>query len=319
MLLGTGRWTCFPVPLFFAISGFVLTHAVQKCEFRPFLVGRLLRLYPGFWLATFLFAIAITVTGWPDSAPFGLRLKVVGWTLRPGAAGTRYYLLGIEWSLVFELTLSLSLAGMSLLGTRRGLPLATMVWLLALGAKIAFWPGYAMEPLPSWGTFFLSAFNVPFLLGILTYYVRDRGHSRRWLVLAGLVAYLAVVPRQVETLEGLWCIYGIGAAITTWLAVQFRQLAATNPLVVAGEYSYGLYLVHVPVIRGTFAILLANGWLLDSTAGILLAGSLALIVGLVFGRIEVALHRRLRPLAKVRLKSFARLFSRRGVKPAART
>ncbi len=306
-----GSWTCFPVPLFFAISGFVLTHAVQRSQTSTFLLGRALRLYPGFWLATILFASAIALTGWPDDVPLRSRLTWIDWTLRPGESGSRLYILGIEWSLVFEVSLSLSLAAMSLLGTRRGLPIATILWLIVLGVKIAVWPGYAMETLPTWQTFVFSPFNVPFLLGILTYYLRDLGRTWRWAVFAGLVVYLAIVPARFKTLEGLWVAYGAAAAVATWFVVQIRQLSTANPLVRVGEYSYGLYLAHVPLIMGTFAILLAHGWLLDSEAAVLLVGAIALVVGLAFGRLEVALHMRLRPLAKLQPGSLNLLVSLR--------
>src|SRR5262245_427807 len=45
----------FPVPLFFAVSGFVLAHAVRTApgghSAPRFLLARFLRLYPGYWLA----------------------------------------------------------------------------------------------------------------------------------------------------------------------------------------------------------------------------------------------------------------------------
>ena len=50
-----------------------------------------------------------------------------------------------------------------------------------------------------------------------------------------------------------------------------------------------------------FYLLLARGWLLDGTAGVLLAGAAALAGGLLYGKLEAALHARLRPLARVQV------------------
>src|SRR6187401_3600320 len=74
-----GSWTCFPVPLFFAISGFVLTHAVRNARTGSFLFARALRLYPGFWLATAIVAAVLAATG---GLPFLTQMKSIGWTLR---------------------------------------------------------------------------------------------------------------------------------------------------------------------------------------------------------------------------------------------
>jgi len=46
-----GNRIAFPVPLFFVVSGFVLTHALQTTPSARFLFARFLRLYPGYWLA----------------------------------------------------------------------------------------------------------------------------------------------------------------------------------------------------------------------------------------------------------------------------
>lgn len=298
-LLTAGSWRVFPVPLFFAISGFVLTHAIRSARPGRFLLGRAVRLYPGYWVAVLLTLGLMAFTPlWPADSVRGDTLYWLGWTLRPREFGSCVYVLGVEWSLVYELVLYLCLAAMSLTG-RRGLPVAAAAWLAVLLVKAAAWPEGKLDPLPTWGTVLGSAVNVPFLLGVLTYHVRDYGRRWRWAVFVGLVAYLAVVPARFTTFEGQWVAYAVAAAAAVWFVVQLRQLPANHRLVAAGEYTYGLYLLHVPLLVGTFHLLLAHGWLLDSTSGVLLAGAVALGVGLLFGRFETALHGRLRPLAKL--------------------
>lgn len=298
-LLRTGSWSAFPVPLFFALSGFVLTHAVRTARPGRFLLARAVRLYPGFWVATLLFSLAMLLTGWPDGLPLRTRLVWVGWTLRPHEYGGCLYVLGVEWSLVYEVMLSAAVAGMSLLGVRRGLPLAAAAWLAVLGVKAILWPGYATDPFPTWKTIALSGFNVPFLLGVLAYYLRDRGHRWRWVVFVATAAFLITVPGRLKTLEGLWLAYGAASAAAVWFAVQVRQVNETNLLARLGDCTYGLYLAHVPVMIGAFALLGAGGRPLGPTAGVLVAGAAALVVGLLYGRFEAGLHARLRPLAKL--------------------
>jgi exopolysaccharide production protein ExoZ len=149
--------------------------------------------------------------------------------------------------------------------------------------------------------------NLSFLLGVLVCQVREYGRRWRWGVLAALAAYLAVVPARVDTLEGEWLAYAPAAAALVWLVTQLPQLPAANPLVRWGEYSYGVYLLHAPTMTGVFYLLLARGWLLDSTAGVLLAGAAALAAGLAFGRLECALYARLRPLVKAEFAPARRL------------
>jgi peptidoglycan/LPS O-acetylase OafA/YrhL len=300
-----GAWNCFPVPLFFAISGFVLTHAVRNAPTGGFLFARALRLYPGYWLAAIVVAGVYAATG---GMPFLTQLRWIGWSLRPGEYGTQLYVLGPEWSLVFEATLSLALAVIGAGRRRWMLPAIASLWLAALAVKIAVRPGYAMNLLPTWETFFLSPLSVPFLLGILTYHVKDFGRSWRWAVLAGLIIFIAVVPRRFESLEAIWCVYGFASAVATWQAVQLPQIRPDHWLARAGDWSYGLYLVHIPLILGTFAMLNGIGGLVGTGAGVLLAGTVAMAGGLLYGRLECALHRRLK---QVKWNAIAAAFGRR--------
>src|SRR6202000_2302570 len=104
-----------------------------------------------------------------------------------------------------------------------------------------------------WKTVLLSGFNIPFLLGVLTYFVRDYGRRWRWAAFAAMAVYLTLVPARFVPLEGQWVAYSVAGAGAVWFVTQTRQLASANPLVRAGEYTYGLYLVHVPIIMGLFA------------------------------------------------------------------
>jgi exopolysaccharide production protein ExoZ len=299
-----GSWVCLLVPIFFAISGFVLTQAVQSTPPGRFLFARALRLYPGFWLATILFSVVIAITGWPDPLPLKTRLANIGWTLRPGEYGTRLFVLGVEWTLIFEIVLYVWLVGVSRFGPRGPL-FAAALWLVLIAVKLAVWPGYAMNspasPLPTWGTVLLSAVNTPFFLGVLTYYVRERGYRFRWPVFACVIAYLAIVPGQFRTLESLWCVYLVAAAALVWFAVQIPQVSGQSRLVSLGDWTYGVYLIHTPLMMGTFAALATlSGWV-GSHMGVFVAGSVALSGGLLFGWLECRLHLALRPLLRLRV------------------
>jgi peptidoglycan/LPS O-acetylase OafA/YrhL len=294
----TGWWVEFPVPLFFALSGFVLTHALQTAPRGRFLFARFLRLYPGYWLAMALGLVLVWYGTWPADQRAAARFSTTALTLTPGGKG--YYVLGgVEWSLIYEVMLSVMLTTLSLFGVKRGLPLAVAAWLAVLAVKAAVWPGYATEPFPRWQTVLLSAYSVPFLLGVLAYYLRDTGRWWRWVVLAALVGFIAwVVPRAAGDRELHWCAWGVAGGVAVWVAVQLRQVAATNPLARLGDYTYGLYLVHVPIMLAVFYRAVLKGWDVTPTQLVLLAGAAAVVGGLLYGKLESALHARLRPLAK---------------------
>jgi peptidoglycan/LPS O-acetylase OafA/YrhL len=291
----------FPVPLFFAVSGFVLTHALRSAPPARFLLARFLRLYPGYWLALLGVLALMRLRVYTEHHRW--LIYFVNWevvTLWPGGPGRVLYLAGIEWSLIYEVFLSVALCGLSLFGARRGVPVLTAVWLAVLGVKMALWPGYAFDTLPHWSRIALSPHAVPFLLGVLTYQVRDRDRRWGWAVLPAVVGLLYVACTRPMEPERLWCCWGAAAAGLVWLAVRFRQVKESNPLARLGDYTYGLFLFHAPVLSAVLYPAARLGWV-GRWEVVWLGGLVAIAGGLLFGWLECAVHARLRPLAKVKL------------------
>ena len=87
----------FWVPLFFAVSGFVLTHALRSASVGRFLFARCLRLYPGYWLALG-FAIGLMSLGlYTDFHRELVRyVSKTTFTLWPEGSGFTVYPIGIE-------------------------------------------------------------------------------------------------------------------------------------------------------------------------------------------------------------------------------
>jgi peptidoglycan/LPS O-acetylase OafA/YrhL len=310
----------FAVPLFFAVSGFVLTHAARSTTTARFLAARFLRLYPGFWLAA-LGAAAF----WryrlynEDHRWLVYFVSRDGLALWPPGPGHAVYLLGVEWSLVYEVFLSAGLAALGLAGARR-LPALAGAWLALILAKAVLWPGYAFDLRPHWSTIAASAYNAPFLLGVLAYQLKDRGRRWRWAVLPAVLLDFVVVPARPMTAEWHWVHWGVWSAAVVWLAVQFRQLPDRNPLVRLGDCTYGLFLFHVPLMLMVFYRAAHFGWV-GRVEVVWAGGAVALAGGLLFGRLESAVHARLRPLAKLRVgdvtAGWGRLRARFG-RPAGR-
>src|SRR5207245_602060 len=85
---------------------------------------------------------------------------------------------------------------------------------------------------------------------------------------------------------------GIASALMVWFLVQLRDASPKNVLVVGGGYSYGLYLIHVPVMLVTMGVMHATGVWYGTTFGVFVAGFASMALGLAFGRLEMAVYAR---------------------------
>jgi peptidoglycan/LPS O-acetylase OafA/YrhL len=291
------------VVTFFALSGFVLAHALRSGSIRAFVGLRLLRLYPAYWAACALalaahFAVGTRPPRWDEFAYAGnWRTVWLPITLLPPGPTAARYVLGPEWTLVYEVGLSLALAGIAAVaGRRRGLGVVVTVWLVLCVGKQAGAPVVYNGPIPprlaDWP---LSVANVPFLLGVLAYLTLPRwGGFRRWAPLAAAAALVGAAA--VPILQTGWSnvLQGLAAALAIGWAATGRQIRADHPLAMAGDWSYGVYLLHAPVLIVFFA--LAAPHLPPTAALVVIGGLVALAIGSAFGAAESAGYRRLRAL-----------------------
>ena len=291
----------YAVPLFFALSGFVLSHAIQAARPGRFLFARFLRLYPGYWLALLGAVLLMRLRFFTEHDRWLIYfVNLTELTLWPaGASRCQYLLGGLEWSLIYEVFLSVALAGLVWFGGVRRLPLLAFAWLSVVAVKMILCPGFAFDTFPHWSTIALSAHVVPFLLGILIYPLRDRGRRWRWVVLPATVAIYVGNPVFITDPELHWGMWGVWSAMLVWLALQFHQLSDRNFLVRLGDYTYGLFLFHVPLILVVYHAAARHGWV-GRVEVVWTAGVVALLGGLLFGQLDHTLYARLRPLAKAR-------------------
>lgn len=286
-------------PLFFAVSGFVLTHVLQTAPPGRFLLHRAVRLYPGYWLAMGAVTAACAFGLWPGPyLSFAEPNPSIETVLLTPPTGFRLgqYPLVVEWTLIYEVALWLGLIACRLAVGVRNVPFAAAVWLVVLAVKSALWPGLGSQALPSWKTVWVSVYVAPFLTGILAYALAGYGRRWRWSVFAvacglQMVAALWVPFADVEPHQWL---RGVAAGLVVWFLVQIPDVRPTNRLAVAGGYSYGLYLLHVPLILLSLRLMQTADVLAGTSAGAALAGVVAVVVGLTFGRFELWMHGRLK-------------------------
>ncbi|GBQ45389.1 acyltransferase family protein [Komagataeibacter sucrofermentans] len=294
------------VVLFFVLSGCVLSLSLRKYAHMTarivgsFYIKRIFRIYPLLWFSIGLAVLSMVVAR--GLVPDGV---FVGWLSRnlhtpvsirntiASLAGvfTRYN--GPMWSLRVELMYSVVFPLLFVLMRGRT---ARVVTLLALAV-------IALLPVPhEVGTVFALSFGLGALIPLLP------GTLGKYHGLYALVA-LIVLLYDRYALAGLHLPERIADMIDTLAAfVVIRDLYASGrqyrillsrPVIVVGELSYGIYLMHLPVMLIVFTIaghrmgtatLLAHPSMTQFTLGVVTAVLTTALAGFTYRVLELPLH-----------------------------
>lgn len=296
-----GVFGWYGVAVFFSISGFLMANLIRRQNGFQFLLHRVVRIYPLYFIAIALFVSA-----------FHLMRVPTGWTflassLVPGAM--QGYPLGVEWTLVFELAYYVSLFAIAILGWTRFLDRIAAVWLLI----VLLFPLLRIEPVgqanfPIWMMPFVTA-NAPFAAGLLLpTFISRRPHPLILLLFAAILLFFGLWASNWyahRCLTGLsaTCVVAAAAASSHWYpAFQPRRLVEIG-LGRLGDFSYALYLCHVPTIRIFYTRIADVG---DWTTW-LMAVSLAVAVSIPLGLLDLNIYRRLKSIVDGQPSAILRL------------
>ena len=279
------RYLDYGVILFFAISGFVIVRPAVENSARIFLMQRFLRIFPPFWLLAIIASLG-------KLALFGVQrfdpdlLKAL--TLL--AFGTIPYPVGIEWSLVYEVFYYLLLALLvATIGARR-LPWALCIWGGLIVAVNLLNPSFT-DPLPTVGQIALSGYDLPFICGALAFCLHERGARLHLRYVVFAVPVLIVGAEFVHPQAVKLLCQGIAFSLLVLGAVSMPQITnRKNPLVRGGDWSYGIYLIHVPIIQ--FAVRSKHFATVNPDVLFVAAACGAMTVGLAYGAIDLSWYRR---------------------------
>jgi len=250
---GTGRLTYWILPMFFALSGFLITSSLTRTpSIKKFLWLRFIRIYPALTVevilsALFLGLLSTTFTlrdYFADPIFFRYLLNILGWihyelpgvfldNPQPNIVNTSL------WTVPFELECYIVLTVMALFGLRKWPGTFLLLFVLACAIKTGM------------NVFHPIAEGTP---------ANVRG---RHLVLFFLAGVLININRKKIPLSGVWalvcavlgaaCLYNYQfiylapfpiAYITVWLGLRRPQKI---PVVMDGDYSYGIYLYAAPI------------------------------------------------------------------------
>jgi exopolysaccharide production protein ExoZ len=286
--IADGRFGVYGVSLFFAISGYLMSGLIRSTDPWRFLSHRILRIYPIFFLMVgFSFILSRLLGG-----PFTFDLLAM--TLAP--VGFRSYALGgIEWTLVFEITYYTALFLLAWAKLQRHLEGIAIAWIGAIvGMPLLFGPQEGLY-LPV-HLLLLAPANQAFAGGLLLPALISRGYFPRASVLIILPIVLIYDLVDLETnrlLSGVAAVCLVGWAAQT-TARPFHS--AKNPFLLLGDWSYALYLCHVPIIQTVVRLWPAS---MEELNPAWFAVGAAFLTVLLFGPLDMALYRKLRGWADV--------------------
>jgi exopolysaccharide production protein ExoZ len=235
------------VDLFFVISGFIMVYSSEPlfgCRDAPrrFLGRRLLRIVPLYWIMT-----TLVLFGHHFKIPTNSSAAhVIGsYFFVPIATpgGTAEPLLGVGWTLNYEMFFYVIFAAFVALPRRAAVPLLTIVLI-----GISYMPGATTPPLSVWS----SSFLYEFIFGAwIAMAMREGFRLPLWfaipLAIGGLILMI-VTDRYAFGLFSRVGGWGGGAAcIVAAFALADANQPIPNllrPMVMLGSASYALYLVH---------------------------------------------------------------------------
>ena len=204
----------------------------------------------------------------------------------------------VEWSLVYEVFFYAVLGVVWIFRSMRVLLIVCGVWVAAIALAGIVAPGWATQRLPTVAQIPVSALSLPFIGGVFAYALLPRitPVAQRLLLPIALVAVIATMMLigHREWVSFACAVWSVALVLFAATRSTTQDAAPSSPWVRGGDWSYGLYLLHVPVITITLALIGATA--IPWPILLPLLGALAMTIGLVYGFVESRAYRRLKAL-----------------------
>ena len=250
------------VDLFFAISGFIMVYVtISRAEtfstVKDFLLARIFRIYPPWWLFAGLMCVYLVATyGVPWDTEALAREDMPGWNhifrsflLLPQP---NFPVLGVGWTLVHEMYFYLVFA-LILLAPRKLLPAWLALWALVVtGGALLGWSGiYARN----FVNLIFYPMTLEFIAGAITAWIFVKWGSfypAIWLSL-GLISLLLILifypaPTPFTLIWGRMLVFTLPCCLMIYGAAGLQHRLngkAAKWMARLGDWSFGLYLSHM--------------------------------------------------------------------------
>jgi peptidoglycan/LPS O-acetylase OafA/YrhL len=255
------------VELFFAISSFLFfylfkaaTEVADKIDITNFYIRRMLRLYP-LMIAYPLAMLVIygVISKYSVGRLLGIAFfsdNFLTWFAWNAAIPYSAHLWTLSYEFQIYLVIPLAFLLYKWLGNRRFLWLLFAIWLIAVGARLAFILINVKHPV-IWVTPFLRPEST--LLGIVLSLGILSALSPHWVALVALLALIAFTQvSNVYTVDlSTLAVYPLAAVLCAsalWAVMNSRivAVALSMPLIVfLGKISFGLYVFHLLAVSLT--------------------------------------------------------------------
>ncbi|KHK51615.1 hypothetical protein PI87_20885 [Ralstonia sp. A12] len=289
LLINFGR---LGVSLFFVISGFVMGYCLDQGK--TFLLKRAVRIYPPFWIAIVISFVVLKL------AHVDWSLTARSLTLQPsGQINTTYAI--PYWTLCYEIAFYVVTYAMVMLGLSRQKMLGVLgAWLLLIVVVDVYRP---VGDIDVWSNFLpvlqpgryilITPYPIFFIVGLFaSISMRDLGSriSPTNLMISAILIWAISNGIQFKSAAPMFVMQAVAfsAAILAALRMTFPRF-----LCKLGDYSYGIYLVHMIFL--TAACKAIRHFAPDLPLWACWASMAVLAVGLgsAFGKFEVWLHARI--------------------------
>jgi peptidoglycan/LPS O-acetylase OafA/YrhL len=281
-LAGVSRYGYLGVELFFMISGFVILMTAARGSLRGFVISRMTRLYPAFWVCCTVTFLVIVLFGAPrftaDAGQY-----VVNMTMLSGFVGTPS-MDGVYWSLFVEMRFYALVALILLLGKIHRAERWLLAWLVAslVLETIPAMPGRLRYLL-------ITDYSAFFIAGATCFLIWQEGVSRARSAILALSWGLAVF-QSTRGLDGFESHYRVpisalvvaGIITVFFLVMLLVALKRTGRIsgmrwMLLGALTYPLYLVHQAI-----GYVIFNHLYPGSNPHLLLWGTVALMMAIAY-------------------------------------
>ena len=258
------------VPTFYFISGLLICGSYQRLRLhglRAFFTNRVLRIYPALWVCVALSILVVAATGYLYTQHFS-SVHFILWLLGQGSIFQFYnpefmrafgvgVLNGVLWTITVELQFyALTPLLFWLLIRRRAWLLTVFVLSLALNVYFRHFLDWTRTEIKLLYVSFMPWVYM-FILGFIAMYYREQAQRLiarlrlRYLIPAYVLSMLVIGPYEFNASNRInpvsfvllaACLLKISTArlpIPQWLA----RFVARN------DFSYGLYLYHMPIVN----------------------------------------------------------------------
>lgn len=242
------KYGLYGVQLFFIISGFVILMTATKRDAASFVISRITRLYPAFWVCVSLTAAVVLWKG-GELFQVGLVQYLFNLSMISGFAGVEM-VDGVYWTLLVEIKFYVLIFALLLFGQ-----IKRIEWFLA------FWLGLTAVSmfiaLPKIITFlFLTDWSPFFIAGALFYRVRQSGFALPRAAMLGVSLALSLWQnlREIKQLEVLYksdfspyissSVILLCFAIFLTISLRMTRGFSSVKLIKLGVLTYPLYLIH---------------------------------------------------------------------------